>query len=389
MNSLTPRDLFLSAAEGLLERVVRLDESRALFPGGRNGPYFDLESPVRNSAHALASMAIAYRLTGEARFADCGRRLTAFLLTCEEFTKGGLHVHRQKPGKDWSNGVIGPAWVIEALALAGRFLDDQAACSRAQVLADSQPFDTKAALWRRRDPGGGASSVDRTLNHQVAFAVALQTTKDDPDGRVDLFLDHLAGGGIRVDEEGLLIHHVPRRDEIERWHLGRREQLLRSAANSPRLARLRGRPATAQHASRERDLGYHLYTLFCLARLSLLRPEHPIWNSRAVREASALPRQDGWLESLDNNQYAYPYNAPGLEIWLIAHAFSDADSSLWSVADTAMQQQFGAFPSAQAALLASSNDSLTLLARSFELGIAVVHAAGTRNFAPHQSESDS
>lgn len=262
MNSLTPRDLFLSAAEGLLERVVRLDGSRALFPGGRNGPYFDLESPVRNSAHVLASMAIAYHLTGESRFADCGRRLAAFLLTGEEFTTGSLHVHRQKPGKDWSNGVIGPAWVIEALALAGRFLDDQAARRRAQVLADSQPFDTKATLWRRQDPSGGASSVDRTLNHQAAFAVALQTTKDNPDSRVDLFLDHLAGGGLRVDEDGLLVHHVPRRDEVERWLLGHREQLLRFAANSPRLARLRGRPAAAQHASRERDLGYHLYTLY-------------------------------------------------------------------------------------------------------------------------------
>ena len=372
MNSTAPRDLFLSAAEGLLERVVRLDGSRALFPGGRNGPYFDLESPVRNSAHVLASMAIAYRLTGEARFADSGRRLAAFLLAGGGFTKGGLHVHRQKPGKDWSNGVIGPAWVIEALALAGRFLDDHAARSRALALADAQPFDTRAALWRRQDPGGGASSVDRTLNHQVAFAVALQSTKDDADGRVDLFLDLLAGGGIRVEQDGLLVHHVPRRDEAQRWLLSRREQLLRTAANSPQLSRLRGRPAATEHASSERDLGYHLYTLFCLARLRQLRPQHPVWRSEPIAGAVATPTSEGWLDALERNSYAYLYNGPGLEMPLIAAVFGDLVPALKEVGDRAVARQVAATWDEESRTFSrGTDDALTLTARAFELGLSV------------------
>lgn len=373
MNPLAPRDLFLAAAEGLLERIVRLDGSRALFPGGRNGPYFDLESPVRNSAHVLASMAIAYRLSDEARFADGGRNLAAFLLAENGFAKEGLHVHRQKSGKDWSNGIIGPAWVIEALALAGRYLDHAAARSRAQALASAQPFDTRAALWRRQDPGGGPSSVDRTLNHQVAFAVALQTTKDDADDRGSVFLDHLARGGLRVDEDGLIIHHVPRRDEVERRLLGHREQLLRYAANSPRLARLRGRPAAAMDASRERDVGYHLYTLFCLARLRLLSPEHPVWRASPIRIALATSASDSWLVTLDGNSYAYPYNGPGLELPLIACAFHDIVPELSGITETAVARQIArTWDNKSRCFSRGTSDALTLTARAFELGLAAL-----------------
>ena len=382
MNNPNPVDVFLSAAEGLAAHAVQLDASRALFPGGRNGPYFDIESPVRNTAHALAAMAIAHRVSGSTHFADCGRLLAGFLLSDDNYLIGGLHVHRHTRGKDSSNGIIGPAWVIEALAAAGRFLDHETALRRAAQMADAQPFDEGALLWQRLGPDGRPSSVDRTLNHQVAFAVALQSTRDTPDERVTSFLHHLESGGLRVESNGLLVHHVPRRDEVARRLLKRRERALRAAANSPRLATIRRRGLGKQHPSSERDLGYHLYTLFCLARLKTLRPIDRLWESHDLTNAVTLAASDGWLSSLDGNPFAYPYNAPGFELPLVANVFHDINAPLQIAADAALRRQLEATWDGDANLFAASTpDPLTLSARCFELGYSAL--IPTRTEGPH------
>lgn len=370
MTILGVRELFLMAAQGLSERVVTIDARSALFPGGRNGPYFDIESPIRNSAHVLVAMSVAHHLTGSTRFAELGRQLTHFLLTAEALEQGSVLVHRQKRNKDGCNGVIGPAWVIEALALAGRLLQHDGARARARALADDQSFDSRAALWRRRDPNGGPSGVDRTLNHQVAFAAALQGASEEEDPRVRLFLDHLAGGGLRVEDDGLLIHHVPRRDEVEHRALGGRERFLRAAANSQHVARLRQRSLDDHRA---RDIGYHLYALFCLARLCQLSPSHPLWASDEMARALSLPSRDGWLESLAENPYAYPYNGPGLELPLIAAVFSIQNPALAELSSRAVERQMAlTWDGATRGFNRGSVDALTLMARSFELGLALI-----------------
>lgn len=344
----------------------------ALFPGGRNGPYFDLESPIRNSAHALATMAIAHRVSGDERFAEKGRALATFLVADEAFVTNGSHVHRQKPHKDWCNGVIGPAWVIEALVLAARFLEDRAAEEAAARLAAAQPFDRGAALWRRNDPTGRSTGVDRTLNHQIAFAVAVQSASASEDQAVTSFLDHLADGALRVSGSGLLIHHIPRKDEVSRPVAALKEGLLRTAANSSTVGRIRRR-GTAGTDHHERDAGYHLYSLFCLARLSLLRPEHRLWSGPQIAQATELATRAGWLETLRGNRYAYPYNGPGLELPLICMAFSRVQPGLAQARDRAVKAQLElTWDPGQNAFSRGTPDRLTLMTRAFELGLSLL-----------------
>lgn len=366
--------LFLAAAHGLSDRVVSLDSSMALFPGGRNGPYFDLESPIRNSSHALATMAIAHHVTGDERFAEQGRGLTAFLVSDDSFVVSGSHVHRQKPHKDWCNGVIGPAWVIEALALAARCLQDQTAEEAAARLAAAQTFDHGAALWRKNNPSDRSTGIDRTLNHQVAFAVAMQSGSTSEDRAVTAFLDHLADGGLRVSESGLLVHHIPRRDEVARPVAALKEQLLRTAANSGTLSRIRRRGSRG-HDHRERDTGYHLYSLFCLGRLALLRPEHHLWSGPEIARATGLAAEPAWLESLRANRYAYPYNGPGLELPLISVAFSHVQPRLVQAQARAVEAQVElTWDKEQRAFGRGTPDRLTLMARVFELGLSLLPA---------------
>jgi hypothetical protein len=378
-------DLFLAGARGLAASVVMLGGSTAIYPGGRNGPYFDLESPVRNTAHALSSMAIAYAITREEVFAERGRALANFLVSDHEFSASSTPVHRQKHPKDWCNGVIGPAWVVEGLALAGRLLGVAEASVGAQALVASQPFDERSSLWRRHDPRGGIGSVDRTLNHQAYFATAAaQATEAALSTDVGTFLDHLASGGFRIRETGRIVHHVPRKDEDVRSLRGLRERALRKAADLQAVRRLRGSRAVSMSSSEVRDHGYHIFSLFSLAGLRLRVPSHPFWRSGRLRQALEFAVAPGWLDSLDRNPYTYPYNGPGLELPLVARAFGDLEPQLHTLADAALRRQVELTWDARAGRFCrGTDDRLTLAARTYELGLALpVAFAGAGNVSP-------
>lgn len=378
MSSESPEEVFLAAARSQTNQIVDFGASRALFPGGRNGPYFDLESPVRNSAHALCTMAVAHSLTGDDVFERHGQALARFLLDEHEFLMNGVAVHRQRSPKDWCNGVIGPAWLIEGLTIGGRLLDIPEAVERAKALSMAQPFDDRAALWRRYDPRKTAGGLDRTLNHQAYFAAAAAGAAraalgtDEVPAAVTTFLDHLVEGGLRVESSGLIVHHVAGRDETGRDLRGLKERTLRRARNSPTLLRVRNGGRGRAPDMRERDHGYHIYSLFTLANLRVAAPEHPLWNAGLLRRALALVVSDDWLDTLDENLYAYPYNAPGLELALVARAFGDVEPRLAATAGEALTRQVArSLDPGSGLFIRSTLDRLTLSARIYELGLAL------------------
>lgn len=377
MQSGTPEEVFLAAAGSLTRQIVDIGEGKALFPGGRNGPYFDIESPVRNSAHALCTMAVAHSLTGEPVFLSRGKALARYLLADHEFLMNGVTVHRQRAPKDWCNGVIGPAWLIEGLTLGGQLLDIPEAIELAGALATAQPFDASAALWRREDPRKGTRGLDRTLNHQAYFAAAVARATRTAGSRrassaVAAFLSHLAQGGLRVGSSGLIVHHVAGRNEEGGNLHGLKERALRRARNSPTLLRIRNGGRGVSPDMRERDHGYHIYSLFTLANLRQSIPEDPLWSGTPLRAALALVVSDGWLAALDENRYAYPYNAPGLELPLVARAFGDLEPRLLAASEHALARQVERSLDPESGLFVrSTSDRLTLSARIYELGLAM------------------
>lgn len=377
MRSTSPEEVFLAAAQSQTGQLVDIGNAKSLFPGGRNGPYFDIESPVRNSAHALCTMAIAHSLTGDQHFLRHGEALARFLVDEHEFLLNAVAVHRQRAPKDWCNGVIGPAWLVEGLTVGGRLLDIPEAVERAGVLSAAQPFDPQTALWRRADPRKGTGGLDRTLNHQIYFAAAAAGAAQAAGPErvpqaVTTFLDHLVDGGFRVEPSGLIVHHVAGRNELGKGLRGLKARTLRRARNSPTLLRLRNGGRGSAPDMRERDLGYHIYSLFTLANLRLAASEHPFWSAEPLRLALELVVSDGWLDRLDENRYAYPYNAPGLELPLVARAFGDVEQKLAATSDVALTRQVErSLDGGSGLFVRSTPDRLTLSARIYELGLAL------------------
>lgn len=368
------RDAFEASVAAGVRDVASIDGGRAIFPGGTNGPYLDIESPVRNSAHWLATLSIGHHL-GLPGARTVGQKLVAFLLSDHPFRYAGRTIHRQQHPKDWCNGVIGAAWVVEALAFAGDLLEHDEAAAASIKLAAGQPYACRDHAWERLDPGMRRRGIDQTLNHQLWFAAgAVEAVRAANDSQADAaslvqrvrgMLDHGAHGAFVLGADGSIEHHLrpigPGR--------GFSPQGFRRTARAMRD----GLDTRRRRARHERDAGYHLYVLSGLARLRTALPEHPIWGRTELGAAIRRASDRAFLASLDTNPYAYPYNAPGFALPLIARTFADLAPELQDRAGEAWEQQVArTWDGRSARFTQGTPDPLTLAARVYELGLALL-----------------
>ena len=98
------------------------------FPSGCNGPYMDKETPVRNTAHWLVTLLKAYEISGKDIFKDAADKAVKYIAGSEARPMNSTFLCRLNPEKDFCNGLIGQAWVIEALIRAAEVLEESSVC---------------------------------------------------------------------------------------------------------------------------------------------------------------------------------------------------------------------------------------------------------------------
>ena len=360
-------EAFLRLAGTGANELFWIDSATALAPGGHNGPYFDVETPVRNSSHWLATMSIAYALTGEKRFRRAGEALTRFLLS-DLMKIEGIHLHRQRFPKDWTNGIIGPAWVSEGLMLAGRHLGRDDAMRAGAALLRGLGFNEDIALWQVHDPTTGSLGTDRTVNHQVFCTAIAAEFSDDPvlSGRVDSFVEQSIGVIIRTGKTGVLQHHVP---------MPLTQRLLRGSYSSlrkrtdKRLQRAAMRHGRVSDAAL-RDIGYHIFSLYSVSRLESARQGSRLATFPEVRKAASTVMSIISAPDFAQNPYGYAYNPVGFELLSILGTSGFEDAATKESAAEAYRLQMDRTSDPETGLLTRSTlDPLVLSARGYELGL--------------------
>ena len=360
--------LFLRMAEAGRERLFWVDTRTALMPGGHNGPYFDLESPVRNSSHWLATMAMAFKLTSDDSFRIAGAGLARYLESTSPSIDGGS-VHRQRFPKDWTNGIIGPAWESEGLALAGRHLGLESAAATGAATLRRLGFDEKRGLWRALDPATRSRAIDRTVNHQLYCTAIAAEYPDDPilKERVERFIGVALPNLLRTDDSDILEHHVPETPSQRLKHTA----IARARSSvGPALRRAALSPGMVSDAA-QRDRGYHLFSLYSAVRIARATDRPDVLSLPAIRRATAALPSLAAEQSYRKNCYTFGYNPPGFELPYVAlHGATDPERGLAAAARDALATQLDVSLDTETGLFThSTGDPLTLAARAFELGL--------------------
>lgn len=335
----------------------KLSDKKWFSYGGNNGPHFHLESPVRNTCHWIVSLLIGYDLFNDSDLLVKAQKLGNWLLDKNNFYQKKSYIMRQRKGSDFVNGVIGPSWILEALARLVKYTHNRAAKNRANEIIDTLKFNKKEGGWHRYDPNIKKYSIDYTFNHQAWLAASMCDCGKVND--VKVFLDRLCERNYDINEDGRIFH------------------LLKTNSLKANLLRLKYH--MNKNLAKEIENGYHLYCLYPLARLAMFFKDHKFFKSDKFTKSLKYCSVNNILK-MDQTRYGFEYNAPGLEIQMIYYVFGDKMPLTQNDIFSIYHKQFKITGDAVTKLHTKNNpDPMTMASRTYELAIFLEAAKKNTN----------
>lgn len=302
---------------------------------GINGPYDDPETKIRNLCHLVIITGIEISKFGLQQYRGVLESMGEELLVLKG--KDGLYNLREKKGKDSCNGVIGHAWVIEALIYLWVILKKETYLNEAVMIAKKHMFHYEIGLWGRPNMNGTDEAIDYTLNHQVWYAASLIElnvwVKDmEFTHQIDSFMKNL-NKNLSISKYGKVSHSIYRRINTAKkikYFIKRNVDIINECLNRKSMA--------------YKEEGYHAFNFMALARIYYIIPNYDFFKSVKFNRAIAYMNSDKFLKGLINgryeldqslhnlidieeekevNIYGYPYNVPGFEILYIDAVFKN------------------------------------------------------------------
>jgi len=295
------------------KKALRAQSDDGHMPGGRNGPYGHVETPLRNTGHWLIVWLKCYHATGDKAFKSAAKKALIYILGKNHRPHGLNWLHRNAKGRDRCNGLIGPAWTIEALYWAAMVFESEEAKKQAVEVFNLHPFDEKRGLWLRREIDGTTLSIDQTFNHQLWFAAAASMLAklgcSEAGVKAARFADCASERHFQVYRFGLVKHRI----ELT---------LIDTALDrSPFVQKLMQiyRQSLGQSSvginKKKRDIGYHAFNLMGFALLRNGLPAHSLWQNSKLKRAMAFGQSECYRLGVESpNPYSYTYNPVGFEM---------------------------------------------------------------------------
>lgn len=346
-------------------------------PSGHNGPYYDQETPIRNTSHWAISFIKAYELTDDIEYKEAARKCYKYL--AKNFVKGKTYVHRKNENKDQCNGLIGPAWNIESFVEGYNFFNDANCLEIAENIQKLIPFDEKVGLWQKVEIDGKILKYDMTFNHQLWYAASLAllysiNKSDEIEKQVEIFLSKLKNN-FRIHRTGLVKHAII-------FSYSPKLLLL----NFFRKIKIFSKKIITNKSFKYKEEGYHLFNLFAFAIINEIFPNHNFYKSRKFRKALNFSfsdtlyrdlKKNNYSEDITNlpvkkeieiNRYGFAYNAPGFEILYIYKVFKPLiNEKYFNFAKIINDQLNLTFNNNTNTFSKNTEDYITLTSRIYEL----------------------
>ena len=297
--------LYIRAEEGL----EFLNGNSISCPAGHNGPYFDQETPVRNTAHWLMVFAAAFKWSGEARYLKAVDRCATYLVSEDARPFGKTFYHRKSTKKDECNGLIGQAWTIEALVEAANVLGEKKFLQVARNVFNLHPFCSSKGLWKRVSPEGRCLGFDLTFNHQLWFCMAgalVFQALGQKEQSISIFFNRLSKN-LMVASSG-------------RIHQSANQGFLNSRLKPFFKIFFR---REQQRYLKDKEIGYHAFNMYAFACLYEMFPEHSFWMSFKFKTALMYLASDEYRLGIIKSKYGFPYNPPGYEVAYVCKVFKN------------------------------------------------------------------
>ncbi len=299
--------------ENSVNKVIQSQRSNGSMPPGHNGPYFDPETPVRNTAHWSVTFLKVYQISNNQDFLDAALKCGNYLLSNEARPMDSVFFCRKKPEKDFANGLVGQAWAIEALVALSDITDEQKYTELAERVFLMHPFNKKAAAWIRKNVDGSNNGFDSTFNHQLWFAAAgglLADQNEEINKQVLHFLNAIESH-IELYKDGCIKHKGRFLVQTPVQKLKYWVKFFRESNKHKKYMKMK-------------SIGYHGFNLYGFALLKNKFPDHSFLSSDTLKRALNYAKSNAFKRELPNSKYGFPYNPPGFEIGYALQEFNEA-----------------------------------------------------------------
>lgn len=328
------RDTIDFVVEKMLQNVLTGNQLNA----GHNGPYYDYEKRGRNISHWICIFSEYYFRTGNEQYKTAIALLADYYYEKTDYTAYGVYYCRDygnKQKKDYVNGTIGQAWIIEGLVSAAKVLVDDSLYERARSMFKTLPFDKKNGMWERIEIDGRNLGLDVIYNHQLWYAAAgaeMIAYKYDAeiDEQIRQFLDR-SMKTFWVMPNGVICHWA-------NCYTDRKQKIKNIIKYWKHVVEIKCGMASLEY----KEIGYHLFDMYGFALLQDRYSKHPFFKSRKFKSAIDYCVSDEYVNKLfgfsrekdgthlvsddknvesDINTYAFPYNSPAFELPYISECF--------------------------------------------------------------------
>lgn len=367
---------------GILDHMIddKIDELKkyGYILGGHNGPYYDTETPVRNTAHWATIFAYYYKKTNKKEYYDATKICAEYLISKEARPMEGSFFCRHKTKRDFSNGTIGTAWAIEGLISSYEVLNDIYYLEYATEVFLLFPFSESRYLWRIINVDGSEGAFDMTFNHQLWFAavgVMILSEKEIKEirRRCNLFFDNIENI-MGTHKNGLIIHSI--------FNKFGKINTLKSVLREIRNIVIK---ITTGKSMLYKENGYHLFNLYAFALIKNSGYDLKFLKNKKFEKIlhycfsdelhdwlinKAKNMDFGLMEGVKNhrvNIYGYSYNAPGFELPYIYSIFRDRLPNMDEFVKCVIEKQIElTYDEQKNSFCKNTDDSNTLNARTYE-----------------------
>lgn len=322
----------------LADRNMDRFSSAGYASAGNNGPYCFKDTPVRNTAHWLVIYSYLWKVHGYDNYRVIALKFAEYLVSKQAESTSGAIECMAGDRFDHLNGLIGQAWVIEALVYAAKTFSEDRYFQCAKKIYFSQQFDPGTKLWKRVELDGHVVDYDYTTNHQVWFAIAgLMLINYKADRRieeeVESFLTVVKDKHFKIYKCGLIKHHL----DLVSPKKASPSACLKVYIKDLLLPLKRINPN--KYDSRNQEKGYHLFELYGYAIVSLYKKNHSLFETHDFQKALAYGLDIDRIDRMFNtkyvlkddsdaltrlNRFSYGYNSPAFEYPLICSVFKGA-----------------------------------------------------------------
>jgi hypothetical protein len=334
-----------------------IQRSDGSMPEGHNGPHFDRDTPVRNTAHWASIFLQGYLLSDNSEFLKCSELCLSYLT--HDFEANGYFRCRYNRFKDQTNGLIGQVWALEPFLLHDIHLGGEGYEKFASRVINAFTFCPTNNLWLDVSESDQRAPTNRTANQQVwawmahyLFAQAYGAGGTSFDmARFRRSLNRV----LQLDQRGMV------NQSISLANMSRLETIavIRMVLGNPEKLVTRIR-RVLRDAYIDINAGYHYFTvfpLFIMVEQSIFLEMCPDEILRPVRSFFSIS------DSMLSNPFASAYNPVGIENAIIAERLGLVD-----LAQKSIQFQISNHFSPEDQLMsANTADPQILAARFYEV----------------------